>query len=263
MPVRALALAAAVFAALTVSACAGRKPPNPDYDPWEPLNRKVFWFNDKADDYVLVPVAKGWNYVVPDRAQKCISNFFNNLLFPVVFVNDLLQWKPRRAVESVARLQINTFIGGLGLFDVADEFGVPPQDEDTGQTFGLWDIANGPYLVLPLLGPSSVRDGFGLAGDAALGFYTYFITVPGVTLGATAVNVVNERSRLLDVVKKAKEASLDYYSFVRNAYIQYRWKQINDQIGAGESYQKLGLQPEDDLYNEEIYENYLEHGDTP
>jgi phospholipid-binding lipoprotein MlaA len=263
MPVRALSLVAALCAAFALSACTGRKPPDPDFDPWEPMNRKIFWFNDQADDYVLVPVAKGWNYVVPDRAQRCLSNFFNNLRFPIVFVNNLLQWQPRRALEELARLEANTLIGVGGLFDVADAFGVPPQDEDTGQTFGVWGIGPGPYLVLPLLGPSGVRDAVGLVGDAALGFYTYFVTVPGVTIGATAVNVVNERARLLDVVQNAKDASLDYYTFVRNAYIQHRWKQINNAIGANQPYQQAGTQPEEDLYNEEIYENYLEHGDTP
>lgn len=256
MPSRALPLATAVLLAIGLCACAGRQPPKPDYDPWEPMNRKVFWFNDKADDYVLVPIAEGWNYVMPNRVQRCISNFFNNLRFPIVFVNDLLQGKPRRALEAVARLEINTFMGGLGLFDLADEFGVPTQDEDAGQTFGVWGISPGPYLVLPFLGPSNPRDTLGLAADYGLGFYIYFVPVPGVAAGANAVNIVNDRARLLDLVKNAKEASLDYYVFVRNAYAQHRWKLINDQA-TGKSLQ------EEDLYNEEIYENYLEEGDTP
>ena len=138
---------------------------------------------------------------------------------------------------------------------MASEFGLKPQDEDTGQTLGVWDIAPGPYLVLPLLGPSSARDAVGLAGDAAFGFYTYFITVPYVTIGATAINVVNARARNLETVRNAKDASLDFYTFVRNAYVQRRWKQINDTISGG-----TGLE-EENLYNEEIYENYLE-GDT-
>lgn len=257
MPARILTLAAVLLAAFALSACAGRQPPKPDYDPWETMNRKVFWFNDKADQYVLEPVAKGWNFVMPERVQRCISNFFNNLRFPIVFTNDLLQGKPRKALESVARLEINTFIGGLGLFDVAADYGVPLQDEDTGQTFGVWGIPPGPYLVLPFFGPSSPRDTVGLAGDAALGFYTYYITVPGVIAGAYAVNVVNYRAHWLDTVKRAKEASLDYYTFVRNAYVQRRWRQINDEST------KMGAEQEEDLYNADIYEDYLEHGDTP
>jgi len=257
MRLRLLPLTAAVLAAMALTACAGRQPPKPDYDPWESLNRKTFAFNETVDSYLLEPVARGWDFVVPDPAQRCLSHFFNNLRFPIVFVNNILQWKLRKAVESVARLQINTFIGVLGLFDVAADFGVPRQDQDTGVTLGVWDIAPGPYLVLPFLGPSSPRDAVGLAGDAALGFYTYFVTVPGLTVGASAINVVNERARFLDVIKNAKEASLDYYTFLRNAFVQRRWKQISGQATEG------GKPLEEDLYNEEIFENYLEHGDTP
>jgi len=256
MPLRALYLVAALIAAATLSACAGRQPPQPDYDPWEPLNRKVFWFNDTLDTYALEPVARGWDYVMPDAVQRALSNFFNNLRFPIVFPNDLLQGKPKKALEALAAFQINTFIGGLGFFDVAGSFGLKAQDEDTGQTFGVWDIAPGPYLVLPLFGPSNPRDTIGLACDFATGFYIYFTAVPWVTTGSAAVNIVNERSRLLDEVKNAKDASFDFYIFVRNAYVQRRWKQINDTAANTP-------EQEDNLYNEEIYENYLEHGDTP
>ncbi len=255
MSSRALPLAIALLAAAALAACAGRQSPKPDHDPWEPFNRKIFWLNEKLDQYGLEPVARGWDYVVPDPVQRSVSHFFNNLRFPIVFVNNLLQGKPRSAAEELARFQINTFIGGLGFFDLAADFGLPLQYEDTGQTLGVWGMAPGPYLVLPFLGPSSPRDGVGLVGDAALGFYTYFITVPGVTVGATAVNIVNERSRYLDDVNNAREASLDYYTFVRNAYVQRRWKLINDLQTSPEE--------EEDLYNEEIYENYLEEGDRP
>jgi phospholipid-binding lipoprotein MlaA len=257
MTSRPLSLSAALLV-LALSACAGHQPPKPDYDPWEPMNRKVFWFNDKLDVYALEPVAKGWNYVVPDRAQRCVVNFFNNLRFPIVFTNDLLQGKPRKALESFERFETNTIIGGLGLFDVAnDYYGLPLQDEDTGQTFGVWGISPGPYLVLPFFGPSSPRDAVGLAGDAAFNIYTYFIPIPGVAAGAYAVNVVNYRARLLDTVQRAKEASLDYYTFVRNAYVQHRWRQVNDQSAA------MSAEQEQDLYNVEPYENYFENGEKP
>ena len=257
MPLRAALLTAALFAALALSACAGRQPPQPDYDPWEPLNRKVFWFNDRLDNYVLEPVARGWDYVIPDAVQRALSNFFNNLRFPIIFPNDLLQGKPHKAAEEWARFQVNTFLGGAGFFDVAARFGLEPQDEDWGQTFGVWNISPGPYLVLPVFGPSSPRDAVGLACDAASGFYIYFTAFPWVTTGATGINVVNERSRQLDTVRNAKAASLDFYVFVRNAYVQHRWKQVNDAVSGGTPLEQ------EDLYNEEIYENYLEHGDTP
>jgi phospholipid-binding lipoprotein MlaA len=255
MPVRLLHLTTALLAAAALTACAGRKPPKPDYDPWEPMNRKIFWFNDKADQYVLEPVAKGWNWAVPERAQRCVTNFFNNLRFPIVFVNDLLQAKPWKAVQAFERFQTNTILGGLGLFDVAaDVYGLPLQDEDTGQTFGVWDIAPGPYLVLPLLGPSSPRDAVGLVGDAGLTFYTYFLP-SYVSIGGYAINVINYRARYLDTIARAKEASLDYYTFVRNAYVQRRWRQVNDEATT------MGAEQEEELYNVEPYENYLQ-GDT-
>lgn len=257
MAVRTVALAA-TLAALGLAGCAGHQPPQPDYDPWEGLNRKIFWFNDKADEYALEPVARGWNYVVPGRAQRAISDFFVNLRFPIVLANELLQGKPRGALVAIARFEINTFFGALGFFDLAaTHFDLPVQEEDTGQTFGVWGISPGPYLVLPFFGPSNPRDTVGLVGDAALGFYTYLVTVPAATLGATAINVVNERSRYLDYVERAKEAAIDYYVFVRNAYVQRRWQLVHDQVG-GDAAAPVA----DDLYDIEPYEDYLQ-GTTP
>jgi len=258
MLLRSIYLAVSLLAVVALSGCAGREPPHPDYDPWEGFNRGVFTFNDKLDEYGLEPVARGWDYVVPHPVQSCISRFFNNLRFPIILVNDILQGKPHAALEAIARFQVNTFFGGLGLFDIAADYGgLKPQDEDTGQTLGYWGISPGPYLVLPFLGPSNPRDVVGLGGDFALGFYTYFVPVPYVTIAASAINIVNERARFLDVVKNAKEASLDYYTFVRNAYVQRRWKAVNDTLG------KTTSDQEDELYNDEIYEDYLEEGNKP
>lgn len=256
MPARLLTLAIVALAAALLCGCAGRQPPQPDNDPWESLNRKTFWVNDKLDVYALEPMARGWDYVMPDPVQRSISHFFYNLLFPVVFVNDLLQARPRAAAEALARFQINTFLGGLGFLDLATDLGLPQQFVDTALTFAVWDISPGPYLVLPFFGPSSPRDAVGLAGDVALGFYTYFVPVPLATIGASVVNVINERSRYLDEVGNAKEASLDYYIFVRNAYVQRRWKLLNDALSG------RTVDEEDNLYNDEIYEDYLE-GDHP
>ena len=251
-------LAVCLLAAVALSGCAGRQPPQPDYDPWEKFNRGIFTFNDKLDVYALEPVARGWDYVVPDSVQRGLSRFFNNLRFPIVLVNDILQGKPHAALEEIARFQVNTFLGGLGFFDIAGDYGgLKLQDEDTGQTLGVWGFSPGPYLVLPFLGPSSPRDVVGLGGDFALGFYTYFVPIPYVTIGASAINIVNERSRYIEEVKNAKEASLDYYTFVRNAYVQRRWKAVNDTLG------KVSTDQEEELYNDEIYEDYLEEGNRP
>jgi phospholipid-binding lipoprotein MlaA len=248
MPARPLLLVLCLLAA-GLAGCAGRQPPQPDYDPWEKYNRKMFWFNDQLDSYALEPIARGWDYVVPNPVQRGFLNFFNNILFPVVFVNDVLQGKPRAAAEAVARFEINTFFGGLGFYDTAEHFGLPLQIEDTAQTFGVWDISSGPYLVLPFFGPSSPRDTVGLAADVALGFYTYFVPVPYATIGATAIDIVNRRASYLEAVANAKDASLDYYTFVRNAYVQRRWKLINDAISGDTS-----IYDEDDLYNDELFD---------
>lgn len=261
MTLRPLSLSAALCVFM-LTACAGRQSPSPDYDPWEPMNRKVFWFNDKLDEHVLEPAAKGWNKVVPDSVQRCIGNFFRNLRFPMIFTNDLLRAQPRKGAEALARFEINTFMGGLGLFNVAaDYYGVPPEEEDTGPfqshfglTLGIWGVAPGPYLVLPFLGPSSPRDAVGLAGDAGFQVYTYFLPISnlaawGLFGGTGAVDIINYRASFLDAVRRAKEASLDYYSFVRNAYVQRRWRLATGQPGS------MSSEQEKDLYDVDIYEN--------
>jgi phospholipid-binding lipoprotein MlaA len=223
----------------SLSACAGRQPARVDYDPAESFNRKMFWFNDKADVYVLEPVAKGWDFVVPDRVQTSIANFFKNLAFPVVFINSTLQAKPRAAAIELARFMANTTFGLAGFFDPATPWGLERQEEDTGQTLGYWGVPAGPYLVWPFFGPSNVRDTFGLAGDSLLGLYTFFI-IPYVTIGTNTVRIVNDRSLFLDEVRNAKKASIDYYVFVRNAYLQRRNTLIEDGVVKPEG--------EEDLY---------------
>ncbi|MFN8643759.1 MAG: VacJ family lipoprotein [Candidatus Binatia bacterium] len=239
--------------ALALFGCAGAQPPRPDHDPIEGVNRQIFWFNDQVDTWVLEPAARVWDHAWPDPVQRGLSNFFDNLRFPLVLVNDLLQARPRQAVETVARFQCNTFLGGLGFFDLASDLGVPPHVQDTGLTFGRWGIPPGPFLMLPLLGPSNPRDLVGLVGDALLAIYPYFVTVPGLTVGLGAIDIVNRRSRILGPVQDAKAASLDYYSFVRNAYVQRRWREIHGQPPTAEQ--------QEELYNDEIYEDYLEEGE--
>ena len=216
----------------------------------------MFGFNDALDRYALEPVARGWDRVMPDPVQRSLAHFFTNLRFPIVFANDILQGRPRAAAESWARFQINTF-GGLGFFDLATDLGLKVQEEDTGQTLGVWGISPGPYLVLPLFGPSNPRDTVGLAGDFALGFYTYFVPVPFVTMGASAIDIVNQRSRLLDEVANAKDAALDYYTFVRNAYVQRRWKLVSD------AFSRTSPHDEGESYNEDTYSDRPEESDRP
>jgi len=241
---------------LMLTGCGAQKRPHPDEDPWESLNRKTFWLNDSLDQYALEPVARGWNYVMPDVAQRGLVNFFDNLRFPIVLVNDVLQGRPRLAVETIARFDCNTLLGGLGFYDLASQLSVPPHTQDAGLTLGRWGIEPGPYLMLPFFGPSNPRDTVGFAVDGLLALYPFFVNIPGITVGIAAVDVVNRRSRVLTQVEDAKQASLDYYTFIRNAYVQRRWKEVHGETPAG------GAQ-EEELYNEENFEDYQAGDDKP
>jgi len=197
-------------------------------DPIESVNRKIFWFNDHLDMYVLEPVAKGWHFVLPDRVETSITNFFYNLRFPIHTLNALLQGKFKNAGIDVGRFVVNTTVGVAGFFDPATGWGLPMHWEDFGQTLGWWGVGPGPYLVLPLLGPSDIRDGGGLIVDSAASITPFFVNTY-ILLGARAVEIVNTRAQYLDIVRKAKESAFDYYTFVRNAYLQRRVGLINDE----------------------------------
>ncbi len=207
----------------------GAGPASEDFenDPWEGFNDKMFWFNREVlDRYILKPVATGWNFILPDQAQRGIHNVFDNLAVVRRVVNNALQLKFAGAATEVARFGINSTVGLAGLFDVAkDGFGITQKDEDTGQTFGVWGMGSGPYLVLPFLPPLTVRDGFGYLIDGAMTPYVYFL--PWYTLLAgTTVNTVNERSINLDRYERVAETTVDLYSAVRNAYLQRRAAEI-------------------------------------
>jgi len=199
----------------------------PEYDPWMGFNRKIFWFNDQLDTHVLAPVATGWHTVTPQPMQDGISNFFSNLRFPVNLFNDLLQGKPIDGAKAVGRFTVNTVLGFGGFLDPASELGLKPHEEDFGQTLGVWGVPPGPYLVLPVLGASSARDAPALAVDSAAAITPFFID-GWILVGARVVDVVNTRAQFLKAVEEAKAASLDYYTFVRNAYLQRREALIQD-----------------------------------
>lgn len=135
-------------------------------DPWEGFNRRIYYFNAKADQYVLLPLVSGYQKVTPDFVETGVSNFFNNLGEVSTFINSLLQFKGAVAGETLGRFVVNSTIGLAGLFDVATPMGLDEQNEDFGQTLGYWGVDAGPYLVLPLLGPSSLRDATGLVFDS-------------------------------------------------------------------------------------------------
>jgi len=254
---RVRAGALAVLLALGGAGCAAIEPPRPDDDPYERLNRKVFTFNEAIDTWGLEPVARGWDWAVPHVAQRGLVNFFNNLRLPIVLTNDILQGEPRLAAETIGRFQANTFLGFLGFWDIASDLGgVPPHVQDTGLTLGRWGIKPGPFVMMPVFGPSNLRDIVGFTVDGMLNVYPFFVTIPGVTIGLTAIDVVNRRSRALDQVDEARRASVDFYSFIRNAYVQRRWREVTHQTPAGGAEQE-------DLYDVEIFEDQLEEGGDP
>ncbi len=235
-----------LLCALALAGCAATHPPGPaaDRDPIENVNRKIFWFNDKFDVYVFEPTAKGWRWATPEFVRTGVANFFNNLRFPIVTTNDLLQGKPKSAFYDFIRFSTNTSLGFLGFGDPATAIGLPRHDEDFGQTLAVWGVPSGPYLVLPLLGASSLRDTGGLAVDTALSVTPFF--VDGLILfGARVVDVVNFRSSVIEQVQQAKEASVDYYSFVRDAYFQRRESLISDSATMSRQLQNDIYFPED------------------
>jgi phospholipid-binding lipoprotein MlaA len=219
------AIAAALTAGISCAHIDGD--PNPS-DPWERMNRGTFRFNEGADHWVVEPVAKGVDFVVPDPVERSIRKFFDNSMFPVHFLNDLLQCKPVSAVEDLARFVVNTTIGIAGFFDPASHFGLEGNREDFGQTLGYWGVPPGPYLVLPILGPSNPRDTVGLAADSFTTVYPWFIPF-WVSSAITTGNLLNRRSLALDTIAAERKAALDYYVAVRNAYLSYRENQVRDQ----------------------------------
>lgn len=194
-----------------------------EFDPWEPFNEKMFWFNrEVVDRFVLKPVATAWDFVLPNQVQKGIHNMFDNLSVVRRVVNNTLQLKFTGAAKEVARFTINSTIGVAGIFDVAKEgFGIEQSDQDMGLTFGVWGIGPGPFLILPFLPPLTVRDGIGYAVDVAMTPYIYFIPWYA-SIAGTATNMVNERSLNLDRFERVAESTVDLYGAVRNAYLQRR-----------------------------------------
>lgn len=210
-----------------LAGCAATPGPPEEHDPFESFNRAMYKFNDALDRAVLKPVAKGYNAVLPDPINKGISNFFNNLNDVIVLLNDLLQFKFAQAASDGARLFWNSTLGVFGFIDVASSFDLPKHNEDFGQTLGYWGVGDGPYLVLPFLGPSTVRDTVGTVADVYVD-PVYEIDPSASRTWTAALRVVDTRAGLLSAGKVLKEAALDEYLFVRDAYLQRRENLIHD-----------------------------------
>ena len=219
-----LALAGGLAACASIPPGAGTNPA----DPWEVYNRHMFDVNDRVDRAVFKPVAQAYEAVLPQDVRVCVNNMFLNLLEPVNAINNLLQGKPSEAMSDLCRLAVNSTVGLFGCFDVAAKAGAPRSNEDFGQTLGRWGLQPGPYFVLPLLGPSSVRDTFGRLFDF-LGtdplWYIQDIPVRNTLVG---VRLVDTRASLLPAEKVLEAAALDRYQFVRDAYLQLRRNLVYD-----------------------------------
>ena len=219
-----------------------------EYDPWEPLNTKFFEFNRQLDRWVLKPVAKGYNYVVPNMVQVGVTNIFYNSRATPRFLNNVFQGKLKGAGIEAGRFLINTTVGIGGFFDVAKQFNLTTPEEDTGQTLGFYGVPPGPYIMVPILGPYTVRDLVGYGGDIALN-PIYWLILPtmhniesiptvvdideraltyAISVGARATEVVNERSLNLEKFQGVEESTVDLYAAVRNAYLQKRAKAIQE-----------------------------------
>ena len=196
-------------------------------DPFEPFNRGVYQFNDALDKAIIKPTAKGYNAVMPPPGKMMVSNFFSNLNDVTVAINDLLQFKVVNAISDGGRVVVNSTIGLLGLVDVASAVGLEKHNEDFGQTLGRWGFGSGPYLVIPLFGPSSVRDGVGLYADSRAGVMRRINHVD-TRNQLYATELLSKRTSLLDQEKVLDEAMIDPYSFIRDAYLQRRRNQTYD-----------------------------------
>jgi len=218
----------AAFLTLTFTGCATV---NEDYmdprDPYESYNRAMYSFNEGLDDYVLKPLAKGYQAIMPTPVDNGITNFFANLDDVTSAINNLLQFKLSRAVSDVSRIAINTTIGLLGFIDVASNMNIPKYNEDFGQTLGTWGVAPGPYIVLPFLGPSNARDTVGVVVDWYTDPVTYLEPEKHMWITKT-IRFIDMRADLLGASNILEQAALDPYEFVRDAYLQKRQSDVYD-----------------------------------
>jgi phospholipid-binding lipoprotein MlaA len=210
-----------VLALLAQAACATHSATQ-STDPFEATNRRVDKFNERVDAIVLRPVAVGYKNNVPEVLQKGVNNFFGNLKDIWSTLNNGLQAKPMQTAETGLRVAVNSVFGIYGLFDVATMVGIERHSADFGQTLGYWGVAPGPYVVLPLLGPSTVRDTAGWAVDNRYDVWRTEVDAVGLRYGGSVLRLVDKRAGFLGMDTSLNEVALDKYTFVRDAYLQRR-----------------------------------------
>lgn len=252
----ALVLTGSVMA-LTACATTGEEASSAEvYDPLEGWNRGVYAFNDGVDRAVLEPVAKGYRAVTVQPMRDGVSNFLTNLNQPIVFVNTALQGKPVASIDTAARFLVNSTFGIAGIFDLATPLNVPEHREDFGQTLGVWGVANGPYLVLPLLGSSNLRDFAGFGVDTALNpiNYAQFDGDTEFRAGTTIAGVITTRERLIEAVEVLRDQPEPYIALRRN-YTQQRAAAIRDGREQEDPFQNLPDFDDYDFGDEEEIES--------
>ncbi|KPJ93251.1 MAG: hypothetical protein AMJ55_08435 [Gammaproteobacteria bacterium SG8_15] len=212
-----------------ISGCASLDAPPEPHDPLERYNRAVYKFNEDFDRVVAKPVAQFYQDVLPAPVDKGLTNFFSNINDVIVLANDLMQLKVEQSAQDLARIFFNTTIGLLGFIDVASHLDLPKHNEDFGQTLGYWGVPPGPYFVLPIFGPSTIRDSVGLGVDYAA-FYPIFNRVDNTAVewSLFALDLIDQRADLLGASQLLEEAALDPYIFTREAYLQRRLNFVYD-----------------------------------
>lgn len=220
-------IAVVILAAVLVGCTSVPKDQRDPRDPWESFNRGTYKFNTDFDNAFVKPVARGYKAITPEQVDRSITNFFNNVADVTSAVNNLLQFKLSRFGSDVGRVAVNSTVGIVGLFDVATNMGLPSYKEDFGQTLGYWGFGPGPYVVLPLLGPSSVRGTFGWAGDILVDPF-FSVSKDEIYWGFVALRLIDTRADLLKASEIIEENAIDPYSVVRDAYLQRRRNQVYD-----------------------------------
>jgi len=217
-------VAFAISGCATVPADSGNDP----RDPIESFNRQVFEFNEVVDRAILKPVAQAYEFVLPEPVRDCVSGIFSNLREPSNAINNFLQGKPADAVSDTCRFVVNTTVGLLGCFDPARHMGLEKHNEDFGQTLGRWGIGSGPYLVVPIFGPSTLRDAVGIYGAEPYLDLNFYIDNVGVRNAILGTRVVNQRAELLQTDDLISGAALDKYRFIRDGFLQRRRSLVYD-----------------------------------
>jgi phospholipid-binding lipoprotein MlaA len=212
-------------------------------DPLEPTNRAIFEFNRQLDRYAIKPVAEVYHDVVPEPGRRALRNFLDNLKQPIVFANDVAQADFDRAFVTLARFMLNSTVGGLGLFDVATDQGYPRQQGDFGQTLFAWGLPDGPYLVLPLLGPSNPRDAVGYGVDAFADPFSQWADSTAFDLSRLGAHGIDQREQVLDSLDSIERTSLDFYATIRSLWRQKRLEELYNGKPPNPDYQQLYQDP--------------------